>query len=53
MEMIRKYIQSFIGDPPDTDFQLGYLFCAIDLYRELGGEDYSDLGHHYTKRLTE
>ncbi len=25
---------SFIGDPPDTDFQTGYLACLLDIYRE-------------------
>lgn len=53
MDLMEKYIHTFMDDPPSTDFQLGYLFCAIDLLREMGGQDYTYLGHTYAKRMTE
>jgi len=53
MDLMEKYIHTFMDDPPDSEFQLGYLFCAIDLLAEMGGRDYSQLGHTYAKRMLE
>lgn len=43
MEVIEDYIKSFEGDPPDTQFQLGYLFGLTDVLRDLGGKDYGEM----------
>lgn len=53
MDLMEKYIFTFMNDPPTTEFQLGYLFCAIDLLHEMGGTDYSQLAHDYAKRMLE
>jgi hypothetical protein len=39
---IENQIMGFVGDPPDTDFQSGYLFALCDLLVELGGKDYGE-----------
>lgn len=53
MDLMDNYIRSFMNDPPTTDFQLGYLYCAVDLLKEMGGEDYTQLAHTYAKRMHE
>lgn len=39
---IENNIMGFVGDPPDTDFQSGYLFALCDILVELGGKDYGE-----------
>lgn len=34
---IRVILQSFVGDPPDTDFQQGYLAAALVIANEVVG----------------
>lgn len=35
-------IEGFLGDPPDTDYQRGYLSALIDVYREGINGDMTD-----------
>lgn len=51
ISILEDTIQSYMKDPPSTDFQLGYLFCAVDLLSDLGGPDYAELAHHYMERM--
>lgn len=39
---IENQIMLFVCDPPDTDFQIGYLFALCDLLVEFGGKDYGE-----------
>ena len=39
---IREAIISYLGDPPDSDFQQGYLAALLDLYREGLGKGSDD-----------
>lgn len=32
--MLEKSLQLFLGDPPDSEFQYGYLAATIAMYRE-------------------
>ena len=46
MSMVHANIENnkmtFVGDPPDTDFQLGYLAALVDTLTDLGGTDYGE-----------
>lgn len=53
ISILEDTIQSYMKDPPSSDFQLGYLFCAVDLLNDLGGPDYGELAHYYMKRMRE
>tara|TARA_Y100001947_G_scaffold158677_2_gene172583 strand:+ start:1077 stop:1295 length:219 start_codon:yes stop_codon:yes gene_type:complete len=39
---IRESILCYLGDPPDTDFQVGYLAALVDVYRECLGQEGGD-----------
>lgn len=39
---IENNIMTFVGDPPDTKFQLGYLSALADILVEVGGKDYGE-----------
>lgn len=39
---IENSIMTFVGDPPDTDFQLGYLAALVDTLTDIGGTDYGE-----------
>ena len=39
---LENNIMTFVGDPPDTDFQLGYLAALVDTLTDLGGTDYGE-----------
>lgn len=39
---VENSILSFVEDPPDTEFQSGYLFALCDILVELGGKDYGE-----------
>jgi len=39
---VENMILGFVKDPPDSDFQLGYLSALSDVLSDLGGEDYAE-----------
>jgi hypothetical protein len=41
-DQIRTILQSFIGDPPDNDFQCGYLSAVLVIATEVIGIGVSD-----------
>lgn len=41
-EQVRAILYSFIGDPPDTDFQSGYLAAVLVIANEVVGIKCSD-----------
>lgn len=41
-EVAIKILNSFIGDPPDTDFQRGYLSAILVFANEVLGVPYND-----------
>lgn len=49
MELIEEYIESFRKNPPDTQFQLGYLFALVDLMRDLDGPDYGEMAISFAR----
>lgn len=38
-EIVGRMLNSFVGDPPDSDFQAGYLECLYVIGREVLGMD--------------
>lgn len=36
---LRDALAGFVGDPPDTEFQRGYLAAMLDVYKEAIGRD--------------
>jgi len=39
---IENSIMTFVADPPDTNFQLGYLSALANTLAEVGGKDYQE-----------
>lgn len=42
MDLMERYIKTFFNDRPENSFQLGYLCALVDLYHEMGGENYTE-----------
>lgn len=51
MDALDKCVMGFIGDPPDTEFQLGYLWCAVQMLKDFGGDDYMEFAAQCSSRL--
>lgn len=49
---IERAIESFLNDPPDTEFQRGYLGALINVYREGLGRGAQDARLIAAERLT-
>lgn len=39
---ILRAVEGFLGDPPDSDFQRGYLAALVNIYRESMGRGDTD-----------
>lgn len=48
---IMKAIEGFLNDPPDSEFQEGYLSALISVYREAIGRGESDARIEAAERL--
>jgi len=51
MDALDTCVMSFMGDPPDTEFQLGYLWCAVEMLKDFGGADYTEFAAQCSSSL--
>ena len=50
---VMSSIEQYLGDPPDTDFQRGYLAALLTVYEEGMGQGAGDARVEAARRLAE